>query len=62
MSEINKVIEIQGQRINYEKLSDAQLLKLYEQLKMREAKLYEKLMDYKEQYDFLPDIDVNTNV
>lgn len=54
-----KTITIQGKTINYEKLSDEQLTKLYRELKQREAALYDKIMAYDEKYHFLSEINSN---
>lgn len=54
-----EVITVMGKEINYGKLSDEKLLMLYEQLKEREVKLYQKIMDYQNKYDFLPEVNLN---
>lgn len=51
-----EIITIMGKEINYGRLSDEKLLKLYEQLKEREVKLYQKIVEYQNKYDFLPEI------
>lgn len=51
-----ETITIMGKEINYGRLSDEKLLKLYEQLKEREVKLYQKIVEYQNKYDFLPEI------
>lgn len=55
-NETNEVITIMGKEIDYGKLSDEELLMLYEQLKEREVKLYQKIIDYQNKYEFLPKI------
>ncbi len=54
-----EVITVMGKEINYGKLSDEKLLMLYEQLKEREVKLYKKITDYQNKYDFLPKAKLN---
>ncbi len=54
-----KTVKIQGKTINYGNLSDEQLIKLYENMKKREAMLYDKIMSYDEKYHFLSEIDSN---
>ncbi len=54
-----EVITVMGKEINYGKLSDEKLLMLYEQLKEREIKLYQKIVDYQNKYDFLPEVNLN---
>lgn len=51
-----EIITIMGKEINYGRLSDEKLLKLYEQLKEREVKLYQKIVEYQNKYNFLPEI------
>lgn len=57
MGDKTETITIMGKEINYGNLSDEKLLLLYEQLKEREIKLYQKIVDYQKKYDFLPEID-----
>ena len=52
--EQEKVITIEGKKMNYGKLSNDELVKLYYKLKKKEAELYKKINDYNEKYDFLP--------
>lgn len=54
-----KTITIKGKTINYGDLSDEKLIKLYKELKQREALLYDKIMEYDEKYHFLSQIDSN---
>ena len=54
-----KTVKIQGKTKNYGNLTDEQLIKLYENMKKREAMLYDKIMSYDEKYHFLSEIDSN---
>lgn len=52
-------ITIMGKTIDYSNFSDEQLLSLYTELKKREAILYKRIMKYNEEYNFLPEINLN---
>lgn len=52
----NKTITIQGKTIDYGKLSNEKLIQLYRELKQRELILYNKIMEYDEEYHFLPEV------
>lgn len=54
--EEKKIITIQGKAIDYSKLSDEKLLKLYRDLKERENVLCKRIIKYNETYNFLPEI------
>ena len=41
-----KIININGKKIDYTKLSDDDIVKLYKQLKLKQQKLYKRIMDY----------------
>ena len=51
-----KTITIQGKTIDYKNLSDEKIIKLYRELKQREAALYDKIINYDNQYHFLSEI------
>jgi len=53
------IITIDGKNINPDELSSEELLNFYEQLKQREVKLYEKIVEYQNKYDFLPKINLD---
>lgn len=44
----NKIIEFNGKQINYERLTDDSLLKLYKNMREKQVSLYEQLLDYKD--------------
>lgn len=48
-----------GKEINYGNLSDEKLLKLYKELKEREALLYKKIIKYNKKYNFIPEWNTN---
>lgn len=57
--EDEKIITIMGKDINYGKLSDEKIVKLYKELKEREVLLYKKIMAYNEKYNFIPEWNTN---
>ena len=52
------IVEINGKRINLEKLSDEQLIKLKEKIEAKEKKYRALIAQYEKQYPFLKELDL----
>lgn len=49
----DKKIVMQGKEIDFGEMSDAQVLKLYTEIKERELKLYEQVLELEEEIKYL---------
>ena len=58
MEENEKKIVIRGKEINYENYSDEQLVHLYQQLKLRQLEIIEKVLELNKSVQLLTEDDI----